>query len=87
MEIFTPAYYSHLVDCAIALTPHPVPKVKRVVYVYILELLNGEESLAFFDLKEGGRKANNIQDEKNWSCASECEREPEAAKAAKTTHT
>ena len=61
---FSPPYHSHLVKCAIALVPHPVPKVKKVMFVYILELLNGDGHEAFFDLKKGGRKANNAQKEK-----------------------
>jgi hypothetical protein len=61
---FTPQYHSHLVKCTVALVPHPVQVVKKVMFVYILELLNGVGSLAFFDLQKGGRKANNAQKEK-----------------------
>ena len=85
---FTPQYHSHLVKCAVALVPHPVLTVKKVMFVYILELLNGKGNLAFFDLHLGGRKANNAQKEKRHlarkrSCASKREREREAAKVAK----
>jgi predicted RNA-binding Zn-ribbon protein involved in translation (DUF1610 family) len=85
---FTPQYHSHLVKCAIALVPHPVLTVKKVMFVYVLELLNGKGSIAFFDLQAGGRKANNAQKEKRRlarkrSRASKREREREAAKAAK----
>ena len=71
---FTPQYHSHLVKCAVALVPHPVLKVKKVMFAYILELLNGEGHMAFFELQKGGRKANNAQKEKRclaWkrSCA------------------
>jgi hypothetical protein len=38
--------------------------VKRVMFGFILELLNGEGDLAIFNLKKGGRKANNAQKEK-----------------------
>jgi hypothetical protein len=34
------------------------------MFVYILELLNREASLAFFKLQKGGHKANNAQKEK-----------------------
>jgi hypothetical protein len=61
---FSPQYHSYLVKCAIALEPHPVQKVKKVVFVYILELLNQEGNLAFFELQKGGQKANNAQKEK-----------------------
>ena len=61
---FTPQYHSHLVKCAVALVPHPVLMVKKVMFVYVLELLNGKGNLAFFDLQAGGRKANNAQKEK-----------------------
>ena len=61
---FTPQYHSHLVKCAVALVPHPVLKVKKVMFAYILELLNGEGHMAFFELQKGGRKANNAQKEK-----------------------
>jgi predicted RNA-binding Zn-ribbon protein involved in translation (DUF1610 family) len=85
---FTPQYHSHLVKCAVALVPHPVAKVKKVMFVYILELLNWEGHVAFFELQKGGRKANNAQKEKRRlaqkrSCASKRERDREAAKAAK----
>ncbi|KAI0282724.1 hypothetical protein BC826DRAFT_1044387, partial [Russula brevipes] len=61
---FTPQYHSHLVKCAVALVPHPVLKVKKVMFVYILELLNEGGHEAFFELQKGGRKANNAQKEK-----------------------
>ncbi|KAI0282672.1 hypothetical protein BC826DRAFT_1064145 [Russula brevipes] len=85
---FTPQYHSHLVKCAVALVPHPVLKVKKVMFVYILELLNREGHMAFFELQKGGRKANNAQKEKRClarkrSRAAKREREREAAKAAK----
>jgi predicted RNA-binding Zn-ribbon protein involved in translation (DUF1610 family) len=85
---FTPQYHSHLVKCAVALVPHPVLKVKKVMFAYILELLNGEGHMAFFELQKGGHKANNAQKEKRRlarkrSRAAKREREREAAKAAK----
>ena len=87
---FTPQYHSHLVKCAVALVPHPVHMVKKVMFVYVLELLNGKGNLAFFDLQLGGHKANNAQKEKRRlarkrSRASKREREREAAKAANQT--
>jgi hypothetical protein len=88
---FNPPFHSHLVKCAVALVPRlgcPVPMVKRVMFVFILELLNQEGHLAFFDLQKGGRKANNSQKEKRRlarkrSCAAKREREREAVKVAK----
>ncbi|KAH9024075.1 hypothetical protein EDB85DRAFT_2292683 [Lactarius pseudohatsudake] len=85
---FSPPYHSHLVKSAVALVPHPVHAVKKVMFVYILELLNGNGDLAFFDLHKGGRKANNAQKEKKRlarkrSRAAKHERDREAAKAAK----
>ena len=85
---FAPPYHSHLVKCAVALVPHPVQVVKRVMFVYILELLNGGGHMAFFDLQKGGRKANNAQKEKKRLArkrrrAAKRERDREAAKAAK----
>jgi predicted RNA-binding Zn-ribbon protein involved in translation (DUF1610 family) len=85
---FTPQFHSHLVKCAVALVPHPVHKVKQVMFGYILELLNGEGHMAFFELQKGGRKANNAQKEKRRlarkrSRAAKREREREAAKVAK----
>ncbi|KAI9450789.1 hypothetical protein BJY52DRAFT_1227028 [Lactarius psammicola] len=61
---FTPPFHSHLVKCAVALVPHPVHVVKRVMFVFILELLNGAGASAFFELQKGGHKANNAQKEK-----------------------
>jgi len=88
---FPPPFHSHLVKCAVALVPHrgcPLPMVKRVMFVFILELLNGEGHTAFFELQKGGRKANNAQKEKRRlarkrSRAAKRERGREAAKAAK----
>jgi predicted Zn-ribbon and HTH transcriptional regulator len=84
---FTPQYHSHLVKCAVALVPYPVPKVKKVMFVYILELLNRDGNEAFFNLQKGGRKANNAQKEKRRlarkrSRAAKREREREAVKMA-----
>jgi hypothetical protein len=39
---FTPQFHAHLVKCAVALVPHPIHKVKQVMFAYLLELLNGE---------------------------------------------
>ena len=84
---FSPPFHSHLVKCAIALVPHPIQVVKKVLFVFILELLNQEGHMAFFELQKGGRKANNAQKEKRrlaWkrSCAAKRERDREAAKVA-----
>jgi hypothetical protein len=46
------------------LVPHPLIKVKRVMFVYLLELLNGEGPQAFFDLTKGARIATQAQKEK-----------------------
>jgi hypothetical protein len=61
---FTPQFHSHLVKCAVALVPHPIKKVKLVMFGFILELLNGEGHMAFFELQKGSCKANNAQKEK-----------------------
>jgi predicted Zn-ribbon and HTH transcriptional regulator len=85
---FTPPFHSHLVKCAVVLVPHPVHMVKQVMFVFILELLNGDGPSAFFNLQKGGRKANNAQKEKRHlarkrSRAAKRERDHEAAKVAK----
>jgi hypothetical protein len=84
---FTPHFHLHLVKCGVALVPCPVRKVKRVLFVFILELLNGEGNTAFFELQKGSRKANNAQKEKQRlaqkrSHAAKREREHEATKVA-----
>ena len=61
---FSPPFHSHLVKCTVALVPHPVHMVKRVMFVFILELLNGVGTSAFFNLQKGSHKANNAQKEK-----------------------
>jgi hypothetical protein len=61
---FAPQYHAHLVKCAVALVPHPIHKVKRVMFAYILELLNGEGPQTFFDLTKGTRIATQAQKEK-----------------------
>ncbi|KAF8262960.1 hypothetical protein EI94DRAFT_1808033 [Lactarius quietus] len=84
---FPPPFHSHLVKCAVVLVPHPVRTVKRVMFVFLLELLNREGHLAFFELQKGGRKANNAQKEKRrlaWkrSRAAKREQDHEATKVA-----
>jgi hypothetical protein len=61
---FTPQFHSHLVKCTVALVPHPLLKVKKVLFVYILELLHQEGHQAFFDLMKGTRIATQAQKEK-----------------------
>jgi hypothetical protein len=61
---FTPQFHSHLIKCAVALVPHPVHKVERVMFGFILELLNEEDHMTFFELQKGGCKANNAQEER-----------------------
>jgi hypothetical protein len=61
---FTPQFHAHLVKCAVALVPHPIHKVKQVMFVYFLELLNGEGPQSFFNLAKGQRLATQAQKEK-----------------------
>jgi hypothetical protein len=61
---FAPQFHAHLVKCTVALVPHPTQKVKKVMFVYILELLNGEGHQAFFDLTKGTRLATQAQKQK-----------------------
>jgi hypothetical protein len=61
---FAPHFHSHLVKCTVALVPHPLLKVKKVMFVFILELLNQEGHQAFFDLAKGTRIATQAQKEK-----------------------
>jgi hypothetical protein len=61
---FTPHFHSHLVKCTVVLVPHPLSKVKKVMFVFILELLNEEGHQAFFDLTKGTRIATQAQKEK-----------------------
>jgi hypothetical protein len=61
---FSPQFHTHLVKCAVALVPRLISKVKKVMFVYILELLNKEGDLAFFDLSKGDRRATAAQKEK-----------------------
>jgi hypothetical protein len=61
---FTPQFYAHLVKYTVALVPHPLHKVKQVMFVYLLELLNREGPQSFFDLSKGQRMATQAQKEK-----------------------
>ncbi|KAH9952390.1 hypothetical protein BGW80DRAFT_1260523 [Lactifluus volemus] len=61
---FTPPYHAHLVKCAVALVPRPLQKVKKVMFVYVLETLNREAPKAFFDLTKGPSLAAKAQKEK-----------------------
>jgi hypothetical protein len=48
-----PQFHAHLVKCTVALVPRPLNKVKKVMFGYILELLNREGPQAFFNLTKG----------------------------------
>jgi hypothetical protein len=61
---FSPQFHAHLVKCTVALVPHPIHKVKKVMFRYILELLNEEGPGAFFDLTKGDWQATTAQKEK-----------------------
>ncbi|KAH9954262.1 hypothetical protein BGW80DRAFT_1467891 [Lactifluus volemus] len=61
---FAPQFHAHLVKCAVALVPRPLNKVKKVMFGYILELLNREGPQAFFDLSKGQRVASLALKEK-----------------------
>jgi hypothetical protein len=61
---FTPQFHAHLVKCAVALVPRPLHKVKKVMFRFILELLNEEDPQAFFDLIMGMWQATQAQKEK-----------------------
>jgi hypothetical protein len=61
---FAPQFHAHLVKCAVALVLQPISKVKKVMFVYILELLNKEGPQAFFNLTKGQRHQSQAQKEK-----------------------
>jgi hypothetical protein len=61
---FAPQFHTHLVKCTVALVLQPISKVKKVMFVYILELLNEEGRDTFFDLAKGDRRATTAQKEK-----------------------
>jgi hypothetical protein len=61
---FAPQFHAHLVKCTVVLVPHPIQKVKKVMFVYFLELLNGQGPWAFFNLTKGTRLAIQAQKEK-----------------------
>jgi hypothetical protein len=61
---FTPQFHSHLVKCTVALVPQLITKVKKVLFVYILELLNKEGPQAFFTLTKSQRCESQAQKEK-----------------------
>jgi hypothetical protein len=61
---FAPQFHAHLVKCAVALVPHPLNKVKKVMFGYILELLNREGPQAFFNLTKGQHLATLALKEK-----------------------
>jgi hypothetical protein len=63
---FDPPFHSHLVKCAHALVPRPTPAAKKSMFVFILEVLNGEVPKTFFDLplaqaKRGKRRLSREQ--------------------------
>jgi hypothetical protein len=84
---FTPQFHTHLVKCTVALVPRPLHKVKKVMFGYILELLNGEGPQAFFNLTMGLQQATQAQKEKRHLAqkrnhASRCNRRAAAQAAA-----
>ena len=58
---FSPQYHAHLVKCTIALVPHPIQKVKKVMFMYILELLNREGPQSILKLAKGLRLRSQAQ--------------------------
>jgi hypothetical protein len=61
---FTPQFHAHLVKCTVVLVPQLISKVKKVMFVFILELLNEEGPQAFFDLTKGQRCQSQAQKER-----------------------
>jgi hypothetical protein len=61
---YSPQFHAHLVKCAVVLVPCPLAKVKKVMFGYILELLNEKGPQAFFDLTKGQRCTSQAQKEK-----------------------
>ena len=61
---FSPQFHTHLVKCTVALVPHPIQKVKKVMFIYLLELLNRQGHQAFFNLAKGTRIVTQVQKEK-----------------------
>jgi hypothetical protein len=87
---FSPQFHSYLVKCTITLVPQPLNKVKKVMFVYILELLNREGSQAFFNLTKGQCLAIKAQKEKkclarkrNHTLRWECQRVAKEAASSK----
>jgi hypothetical protein len=61
---FAPQFHAHLVKCTVVLVPQPISKVKKVMFYYILELLNKEGPHTFFNLTKGQRCKSQAQKEK-----------------------
>jgi hypothetical protein len=61
---FTPHFHAHLVKCTVVLVPHPLQKVKRVMFMFLLELLNGKGPQSFFNLSKGQKIATQTEKEK-----------------------
>jgi hypothetical protein len=82
---FTPQFHTHLVKCTVALVPQPILKVKKVMFMYILELLNEEGNQAFFNLSKGDRWASTAQKKKQLAqkrnCALRWEHQKQAEEA------
>jgi hypothetical protein len=88
---FTPHFHTHLVKCAVALVPRPIHKVKKVMFGFILELLNGKGPQTFFDLAKGLWLASKAQKEKkrlsqqrNCALRRECQKAAEEAVSGKS---
>jgi hypothetical protein len=85
---FSPQFHTHLVKCTVVLVPQPISKVKKVMFAFILELLNEEGPQAFFALTKGQRHQSQAKKEKkHLACkrnhASQCEQQKMAEEAVK----
>jgi hypothetical protein len=83
---FAPQFHTHLVKCAVVLVPHPLNKMKKVMFGYILELLNGEGPQAFFNLTKGQHMATlALKEKRQLAQKRNCASRQECQKAAKAS--
>ncbi|KAI0283457.1 hypothetical protein BC826DRAFT_1110202, partial [Russula brevipes] len=80
---FDSPFHSHLVKCACTLVPRPVQKVKKVMFVFIFEVLNDEVPRNFFDLPPAKAKREQrrlSREQQQGEARAECQAAPNSGR-------
>ena len=83
---FDKSFHSHLLGRVKAITGSLTNGARKALFVFVLEVLNGEDFSAFFDLKKGASQRQHLDREKKRlqrkrACAAKRERQRHAIRA------